>query len=216
MEILESRNLLASDLIGQPQVTDWLTPADPFDVEELEHDNYAHDLNPAQDLNYLHKLNHSPDCCCADCQGVEIVPSNDTHDLNQIHDPNGEFRFDNDHCQLPKEPDYLVQRDNDFYTTLDDAIEEKPGSQARLESVYGISDETLHSIKQKFAEPDQIQQSSDTQSVSDTVPLPDTFLLHSNPTASKTIFLDFDGFTATGTWWNSSYGNSIVSPRLRS
>ncbi|MCP4189968.1 MAG: hypothetical protein GY768_05000, partial [Planctomycetaceae bacterium] len=215
MEILESRNLLANDLIGQSQITEGLTPADSFDVEEVEEivdDNQAYDLNHAQDLNYVRKLNHSPDCCCADCQGVEATPSNETNDLDQIYDLNEEIRLDTDHCQLPKEPDYLVQRDNDFYTTLDGAIEEKPGSQARLESVYGISDETLHSIKQKFAEPDQIQPSSETQSVSDSVPLPDTFLLHSNPTASKTIFLDFDGFTATGTWWNSSYGNSIVSP----
>jgi len=43
--------------------------------------------------------------------------------------------------------------------------------------------------------------------------LEDTFFLHSRPGASKTIFLDFDGFTATGTPWNTSYNRDpIVSP----
>jgi hypothetical protein len=44
-------------------------------------------------------------------------------------------------------------------------------------------------------------------------PLSDTFKLHSRPTASKTIYLDFDGFTAVGTSWNRAYNNGrpIVS-----
>ena len=48
---------------------------------------------------------------------------------------------------------------------------------------------------------------------SGTLPLTDTFKLHSRPTATKTIYLDFDGFTAVGTSWNrSSNINRIVSP----
>jgi PKD repeat protein len=45
-------------------------------------------------------------------------------------------------------------------------------------------------------------------------PLESTFLLHSMPNASKKIFLDFDGHTTTGTWWNQTYtnGTAIVSP----
>lgn len=43
--------------------------------------------------------------------------------------------------------------------------------------------------------------------------LSDTFFLHSNPTATKTIYLDFDGNTTVGTSWNSSYlVTEIVSP----
>ncbi len=38
------------------------------------------------------------------------------------------------------------------------------------------------------------------------------FLLHSNPGATKRIFLDFDGHTTTGTAWNQSYGTTIVTP----
>jgi len=38
------------------------------------------------------------------------------------------------------------------------------------------------------------------------------FLLHSNPGATKRIFLDFDGHTTTGTQWNQSYGTTIVTP----
>ena len=46
-------------------------------------------------------------------------------------------------------------------------------------------------------------------------PLADTFKLHSNPGASKTIYLDFDGHTTSGTSWNTSYnnGNDIVTPQ---
>ncbi len=45
-------------------------------------------------------------------------------------------------------------------------------------------------------------------------PLTDTFFLSSYPSATKTIYLDFDGHVTTGTSWNTSYngGSSIVSP----
>ena len=44
-------------------------------------------------------------------------------------------------------------------------------------------------------------------------PLSDTFKLHSRPTASKTVYMDFDGFTAVGTSWNRAYNiQQIVSP----
>jgi hypothetical protein len=45
-------------------------------------------------------------------------------------------------------------------------------------------------------------------------PLGETFLLHSNPGAEHTIFLDFDGHVTSGTNWNSVYngGQDIVTP----
>lgn len=43
--------------------------------------------------------------------------------------------------------------------------------------------------------------------------LDSTFLLHSRPEATKTIFLDFDGFRATGTPWNTFRNQDpIISP----
>ncbi|MCO8121067.1 M12 family metallo-peptidase [Stieleria sp. TO1_6] len=44
--------------------------------------------------------------------------------------------------------------------------------------------------------------------------LSETFALHSNPGASKTIYLDFDGHVTSGTIWNSNYngGADIVTP----
>lgn len=39
-----------------------------------------------------------------------------------------------------------------------------------------------------------------------------TFQLHSSPTSSKVIYLDFDGHTTTGTSWNNSMGASFYSP----
>ncbi len=43
-------------------------------------------------------------------------------------------------------------------------------------------------------------------------PLEDTFLLHSSPTATKSIYLDFDGHTTTRTYWNRSFGSSFDTP----
>lgn len=44
--------------------------------------------------------------------------------------------------------------------------------------------------------------------------LSETFLLHSNPGAAHTIFLDFDGHTTSGTAWNTTYtnGDDFVTP----
>lgn len=40
-----------------------------------------------------------------------------------------------------------------------------------------------------------------------------TFFLHSRPSATKTIYLDFDGFRASGTFWNTGRGRDpIISP----
>ena len=36
-------------------------------------------------------------------------------------------------------------------------------------------------------------------------PLPDTFLLHSKPDSSKTIYLDFNGHSLSGTLWNTDF-----------
>lgn len=41
--------------------------------------------------------------------------------------------------------------------------------------------------------------------------LDDTFRLHSNPSASKTIYLDFNGHTTTNTDWNTQYGMSTIT-----
>ena len=43
------------------------------------------------------------------------------------------------------------------------------------------------------------------------VDLASTFKLHSNPTASKTIYLDFDGYVTTDTYWNSYKGLSSIA-----
>ncbi len=45
------------------------------------------------------------------------------------------------------------------------------------------------------------------------IALTDTFRLHSHPTATKSVYLDFDGFTAKGTPWNSNLNiDPIISP----
>ncbi len=53
-------------------------------------------------------------------------------------------------------------------------------------------------------------------SAADSAPfaLSQTFLLHSNPGATKVVYLDFNGHTTTGTQWNTTYSNgaAIVTP----
>jgi hypothetical protein len=50
--------------------------------------------------------------------------------------------------------------------------------------------------------------------VSPLFPLSQTFLLHSKPGSTRTIYLDFDGHTISGTAWNDTLnnGNDIVAP----
>lgn len=47
--------------------------------------------------------------------------------------------------------------------------------------------------------------SSDATPNTSSIPLSETFLLNSKPNSPRTIYLDFNGHTATGTAWNSSY-----------
>jgi PKD repeat protein len=56
--------------------------------------------------------------------------------------------------------------------------------------------------------------SSGAPAIEGLAPLDQTFLLHSKPGASKTIYLDFDGHLMSGTAWNNGYngGADIVCP----
>ncbi len=67
--------------------------------------------------------------------------------------------------------------------------------------------------------PGTVANGTTTTSTSTTIaagpyPVDQTFLLHSRPTSTKKIYLDFDGHTTTGTPWNSSYtsGASFTTP----
>jgi hypothetical protein len=44
-----------------------------------------------------------------------------------------------------------------------------------------------------------------------TYPASQTFALHSNALSTHTIFLDFDGATVSGTWWNEATGGGMPS-----
>ncbi|MCB1956775.1 MAG: pre-peptidase C-terminal domain-containing protein [Rhodocyclaceae bacterium] len=43
------------------------------------------------------------------------------------------------------------------------------------------------------------------------IPADQTFLLHSRPGALRTLYLDFDGHSITGTAWNASYGIATIN-----
>jgi hypothetical protein len=58
---------------------------------------------------------------------------------------------------------------------------------------------------------------TNTIPLGNSVDLSRTFFLHSNPTATKTIFLDFDGHTTTNTIWNNQSGkDAITTPAFNS
>jgi hypothetical protein len=62
----------------------------------------------------------------------------------------------------------------------------------------------------------KIQVGPDTTGITSTpsYPLAQTFLLHSRPTATRKIYLDFDGHTTSGTPWNASWrgGADFTTP----
>lgn len=60
----------------------------------------------------------------------------------------------------------------------------------------------------------ELQVGPDTTGVTSTpsYPLADTFLLHSRPTATRKIYLDFDGHVTTGTQWNNGRAATLTTP----
>ena len=60
----------------------------------------------------------------------------------------------------------------------------------------------------------QIQVGPDTTPITSTpsYPLAETFLLHSRPTATRKIYLDFDGHVTTGTPWNGGRSATLTTP----
>jgi PKD repeat protein len=60
----------------------------------------------------------------------------------------------------------------------------------------------------------QIQVGPDTTPITTTpsYPLAQTFLLHSRPTATRKIYLDFDGHLTIGTQWNSGRSATLTTP----
>ncbi len=58
---------------------------------------------------------------------------------------------------------------------------------------------------------DEVATAPAVDPVSAAAPLEQTFLLHSKPGAQRTIYLDFDGGTASGTAWHAAYANLPAS-----
>lgn len=75
-------------------------------------------------------------------------------------------------------------------------------------AVIGFSPAIDPTVRDTNAEPAIIEPAA----AASAYPLDQTFLLHSNPSASKVIYLDFDGHTTTGLTWNNNYGDPIVTP----
>jgi PKD repeat protein len=62
---------------------------------------------------------------------------------------------------------------------------------------------------------EQIEAAENAEGATDGAPavtLDDAFLLHSRPGASNVVFIDFDGATITGTWWNGNVSQYDALP----
>lgn len=58
----------------------------------------------------------------------------------------------------------------------------------------------------------QIGPDTTTYTSTPSYPLADTFLLHSRPTATRKIYLDFDGHVTSGTPWNGGRSATLTTP----
>ncbi|HET9422165.1 MAG TPA: fibronectin type III domain-containing protein [Nocardioides sp.] len=87
---------------------------------------------------------------------------------------------------------------------------------------YDVSESTLRTRLQEdsslrltpnglayFVEPAVTSKPGPTRLTAQAFPLPDTFLLHSKPDSSKTIYLDFNGHNVSNTLWNGAPGNNL-------
>ena len=111
--------------------------------------------------------------------------------------------------------DPLSQAATDFNTT-DNADATAPICQCRIcqEGLLpGNQTEPLEgqTITSKAATPAGNLASSSASPLAGSVNLGRTFFLHSNPTATKTIYLDFNGHTTTGTSWNVQSGRAAIN-----
>lgn len=61
----------------------------------------------------------------------------------------------------------------------------------------------------------QVQAAKGTAPQAADFPLGNTFFLSSRPSATKTIYLDFNGHTTSGTQWNSQYNNNQPFTQMR-
>jgi hypothetical protein len=107
-------------------------------------------------------------------------------------------------------------------TTADAAPDRGDGAVARAADRYGVSEKALSERLEAdaslrlapngmayFVEPAVTSEPQGARLTAQAFPLPDTFFLHSKPDSSKTIYLDFDGHTVSGTLWNGSSGNFL-------
>lgn len=68
----------------------------------------------------------------------------------------------------------------------------------------------VYRCEQDLPAPAAAAQSEEGPAAAAPYPLESTFTLHSRPGSSRKIYLDFDGHTTTGTWWNEDTGGAPI------
>jgi hypothetical protein len=139
---------------------------------------------------------------CWSDTGSVVASSNETipHDSAPEFGPLKLLSIPDEVGVMPLEPPELMEWNRQFWESVN-----RDG-----DSPSGIGD-----FSQGMFEPSGSDGSAGASSGASFQPfvLADTFKLHSRPTSTKTLFLDFDGFEARGTPWNQSYNRpAIVSP----
>ena len=80
--------------------------------------------------------------------------------------------------------------------------------ESRFDAAWALDEISSEIDAVETASADEIADLFATQTTSTS----NTFKLHSNPGATKVIYLDFNGHTTQDTIWNHSYGSKIITP----
>lgn len=82
---------------------------------------------------------------------------------------------------------------------------------ARLSDLLADRTTRLTPDGRLFYADDTTVETTSTPTAAASLPLEQTFALHSRPGSPRTIYLDFDGASVDGTWWNGDDGGGLPS-----
>ncbi len=144
------------------------------------------DMYAVNNLEDLSSSGCGPGCVCPACSATPSV----VKELPEGYDlGNGHFVGDGHNHQV-----FMDDQGNLFYVDGDLPVEPAESSSGIVQASDPLG---------------TIQGDDDVSQVNDgSFDLAETFNLHSNPDADLKIYLDFDGHTTSGTFWNQSYSNN--------
>lgn len=113
---------------------------------------------------------------------------------------------------LQLELEFVVAKSNHFRQSKRQLVVERLCGRSLLASDLGFDPSDIPLEPAEFVQRDrEFYASYNASALPTQVPLAETFLLHSRPTATKTVYLDFDGAVTVGTAWNRQYNAATIT-----